>query len=67
MATTLERIKKIEAGLAARDARVNRMTESDKQHRTSQMYGVHARLTQLLDLARDRMDAADALDHTDLA
>ena len=64
MATTLERIKKIEAGLAARDARVNRLTDSDRQHRASQMYGVHARLTELLDRAIERQHA---LDHQDLA
>ena len=63
MATTIERIKKIEAGLAARDARVNRLTDSDRQHRASQMYGVHARLTQLLDRATER----HAADHEDLA
>ena len=64
MATLLDRVKKIEVGLAARDARVNRLTDSDRQHRASQMYGVHARLTQLLDRAIERQHAAD---HSDLA
>lgn len=64
MASLLDQVRKLQAAKAARDARISTFSDSDRQHRASQLYGMNPRVTQLLDLALSRMHAAE---HSDLA